>query len=476
MKIKIMLIIAVLAAITLISCPQEPEKSGSNNNGNGGNSSEIPSELVAKWYTTQALADAGTGTATLEFTSEGKLLYMGQDNQLTIKVENNVITNYRSGKKIGTVKYSISGTAIGFSESTGEQVLSTSLTFYKKGGSQGNNNSEVAFTSLTANGSSTQTTTKLTLVFDKDIDGLEAGDITLNARMTGAVKGALTRTSMGTYELTISGITTRGMVSVSVSKSGYNISGGPKQIEVYDNRSDFVVSGTSTLTITGYTGAGGNVTIPTEIDGKPITAIKDGSDRYNGVFYRKQLTSVTIPNSVTSIGDYAFSGNGSLTSVTIPNSVTSIGDGAFFDCRLTSITIPSSVTSIGDNVFDDNRLTSVTIPNSVTSIGNYAFWGNPLTSLTIGNSVTSIGNSAFINNQLTSVTIPNSVTSIGSHAFSGNQLTSIIIGANVTLGDGAFNNAWLDDSGFEDVYNNTYSKAAGRYTRPDTSSTAWTKV
>ena len=110
------------------------------------------------------------------------------------------------------------------------------------------------------------------------------------------------------------------------------------------------------------------------------------------------LTSVTIPDSVTSIGSYAFWGCNSLTSVTIPNSVTHIDEGAFCGCRsLTSVTIPNSVTNIGYSAFCDcSSLTSITIPNSVTGIGNYAFSHcTSLTSLTIGNSVTSIGYESF---------------------------------------------------------------------------------
>ena len=108
--------------------------------------------------------------------------------------------------------------------------------------------------------------------------------------------------------------------------------------------------------------------------------------------------STLIPNSVTTIGESAFSGCEGLTSVTIPNSVTSIGDWAFEDCSgLTSVTIPNSVTSIGESAFRGcTKLTSVTIPNSVTTIGYYAFYGcTGLTSVTIGNSVTSIGISVF---------------------------------------------------------------------------------
>ena len=84
-----------------------------------------------------------------------------------------------------------------------------------------------------------------------------------------------------------------------------------------------------------------------------------------------------IPNSVTSIGEYAFYHCSELTSVTIPNSITSIDKASFYGCEgLTSVTIPNSVTSIGEYAFDYcSRLTSVTIPNSVTSIGYRAFYG-----------------------------------------------------------------------------------------------------
>ena len=152
------------------------------------------------------------------------------------------------------------------------------------------------------------------------------------------------------------------------------------------------------------------------------------------------LTSVTIPNSVTSIGNFAFSGCTSLTSLTIPNSVTSIGRWVFGNCSsLTSITIPNSVTSIGESAFSGcSSLTSIVIPNSVTSIGESAFSGcSSLTSIVIPNSVTSIGDWAFYNcSSLTSVTIPNSVTSIGDRAFFYcSSLSSIVVETGNTTYD-----------------------------------------
>ena len=198
----------------------------------------------------------------------------------------------------------------------------------------------------------------------------------------------------------------------------------------------------------------------------------------------KKVTKLIIPDDVTNISSYAFSGCRDLTSVTIPNSVKEIGASAFKGCSsLTSVTIPNSVTSVGSNAFDgtpwfDNQpdglvyvgkvaykykgemptysritikdgtfeiasdaffgcsgLTSVTIPNSVTSIGREAFSScSGLTSITIPNSVAYIGDYAFSGcSGLTSVTIPNSVTSIGGDAFRGcSGLTSVTIPISVT--------------------------------------------
>ena len=115
--------------------------------------------------------------------------------------------------------------------------------------------------------------------------------------------------------------------------------------------------------------------------------------------YYSSSTSITIPNSVTTIEWGAFQYCTNLTSITIPNSVSSIGNVAFVDCTgLTSITIPNSVSSIGNGAFAGcTGLTSITIPNSVTSISDRAFAGcTGLTSITIPNSVNWIGWDAFL--------------------------------------------------------------------------------
>lgn len=185
-------------------------------------------------------------------------------------------------------------------------------------------------------------------------------------------------------------------------------------------------------TITGCNkSAKGAITMPSKIDGMPVTSIGDWAFRdCTG------LTSIMIPNSVTSIGNGTFNGCSSLTSITIPDSVTSIGYYAFWDCSgLTSITIPNSVTSIGYVAFSGcTGLTSINVAsgNNYYSGNNGVLFnkkktelirypeGKSQTSYTIPDSVTSIRGNAFAGcTGLTSIAIPNSVTSIGDWAFDG---------------------------------------------------------
>ena len=170
-----------------------------------------------------------------------------------------------------------------------------------------------------------------------------------------------------------------------------------------------------------------------------VTSIGNGA--FSGC---SSLSSIVIPDSVTSIGEWAFSDCSSLFNIVIPKSVTSIGDCAFIGCSsLSSIVIPNSVTSIGDSAFlGCSSLSNIVIPNSVTSIGDWAYGGcSSLSSIVIPESVTSIGDRAFSDCiSLSKIVIPSSVTSIGNSAFSGcRSLSNIVIPNSVTsIGSEAF--------------------------------------
>jgi hypothetical protein len=140
----------------------------------------------------------------------------------------------------------------------------------------------------------------------------------------------------------------------------------------------------------------------------------------------------TIPNSVTTIADYAFAFI-SLTNIAIPNSVTNIAEQAFIDCNsLTNITIGTNVTSIGAEAFSGTSLSSVTLPNSVTTIEYDAFNScHSLTSVIIPDSVTTIQGGAFGYTSLTNITIGTNVTNIGEAPFAGCiKLTAITVNAS----------------------------------------------
>ena len=161
-------------------------------------------------------------------------------------------------------------------------------------------------------------------------------------------------------------------------------------------------------------------------------------------FRNQKIESYIIPDSVTSIGDYAFSGCSSLSNIVIPDCVTDIGKCAFSHCSsLSNIVIPDSVTSIGNDAFlRCSSLSNKVISDSVTSIGNGSFLGcSSLSNIVIPDSVTSIGNDAFSDcSSLSSIVIPDSVTDIGNDAFSHcSYLSNIVIPNSViSIGDRAF--------------------------------------
>ena len=234
----------------------------------------------------------------------------------------------------------------------------------------------------------------------------------------------------------------------------------------YNILSDTTCEVTSYI-VTNQNRYGGDITIPEQVtyEGVTRTVTQIGDDAFNECI---RLTSVDIPNSVTTIGDYAFAysskklknvniGNSvttigyaafygctSLTGIDIPNSVTTIGCAAFEGCTsLASVNISSSVTTIESRTFEGcTSLTSVEIPNSVTTIGSSTFHGcTSLVSIDFPNTVTTIERSTF--NGCTSLMgfdFPNSVAVIGDRAFQDCKgFTSIVIPNSVTtIGEGAF--------------------------------------
>ena len=140
-------------------------------------------------------------------------------------------------------------------------------------------------------------------------------------------------------------------------------------------------------------------------------------------FKETDVKTITLPNSITSLGDDCFRFCSNLIRITLPNSITSLGDDCFQSClKLTSITLPNSITSLGGHCFDScSKLTSITLPNSITSLGFYCFgFCSSLTNITLPNSITSLGDHCFWNcSNLTSITLPNSITSLGDDCFYG---------------------------------------------------------
>ena len=195
-------------------------------------------------------------------------------------------------------------------------------------------------------------------------------------------------------------------------------------------------------TITGYSGSVSALAIPQTIDGHKVVAI--GNSAFEGTC----LVNVTIPDTVTEIGDSAFAECKQLSSVQLSNNLTILGKFAFGNCTsLTSIWIPKSLKTADTSAFSGSpfagcvALQSVELETGMTKIPDNLFDSCPgFTTITIPDTVTEIGDSAFANTNLNSITIPDSVTQIGKYAFGGSKLESIRIPDTVTdIGDNAFN-------------------------------------
>jgi hypothetical protein len=221
----------------------------------------------------------------------------------------------------------------------------------------------------------------------------------------------------------------------------------------------------NTVSIVKYNGTVLDVIIPETIYGLPVTGIE-----YEA-FYGKPITSVVIPDTVTTIGSsafswhnedrgrsrlarvvigknvktigsYAFSRNWNLVSIIIPDSVTEIGKGAFSGCGLTSLTLGKGLTAIPMGCFSGNKLTTLVVPEGVTEFttdknSSRDSWGafqkNQLTEVILPVSLQSLGWNAFAENQLVSITLPASLQSIGRGAFQKNKISSLTIPEGVTV-------------------------------------------
>ena len=251
-------------------------------------------------------------------------------------------------------------------------------------------------------------------------------------------------------------------------KYAYTVNGGNATI------TKFLGPDASTKSTGSY-----NIEIPTELNDIRVTGLGDysfavdaDSDAgYPGNSLCRNIHSVTIPESVTSIGKYAFARCSSLTSLKLGENIKTIGDHAFYYCiKLESVTIPQSVTFMGDRAFTGcAQLNSLTINDAAISIGDWTFDEcYKLTTLSLGEKIKTIGDYAFYDCRiLNNVTIPQSVTSIGDHAFGGcygmdsftikdattsigkyafsdcQSLTTLSLGENITtIGDDAFRSCY----------------------------------
>ena len=208
------------------------------------------------------------------------------------------------------------------------------------------------------------------------------------------------------------------------------------------SRPEFVyVAYADHVKITGYNGSAGELTVPSELGGRPVTVIDGWA--FSGC---ASLTNVILPDSVTVIGDYVFYDCANLVSIRLPEGITAIGDALFYGCgSLTDVQIPDAVASIGDMAFCDCvSLAAIDLPDGITAIGEAAFDNcAALESIEIPDTVTSIGETAFRGCiRLETVDLSQNLTSIGEYAFSNcENLNYIIIPEGVTaIPDGAFEN------------------------------------
>ena len=243
--------------------------------------------------------------------------------------------------------------------------------------------------------------------------------------------------------------------SVYIAEAGYSGT-APRAYRVYQEEGGFYTRlSNGTLTIVQYDGFDSDVTIPSTINGYTVTAIGNYAFYFGSTYSEQPVTGVTLPDTLQSIGKYAFYET-QVSRIVIPDSVTYIGDSAFYGAEaLETVIMPDTITGIGASAFRDcPRLTAIELPASVNEIGDYAF--SECTSL---RELSADGNQAFVtvdnvlfDSSMTKLitypagltaeayTIPSSVLEIGGGAFMGNgALQNLDVPESVTqIGDYAF--------------------------------------
>lgn len=190
--------------------------------------------------------------------------------------------------------------------------------------------------------------------------------------------------------------------------------------------------------------ANGDIVIPSEVQYEINGEIKTYKVVQIGKFGFHGATSVTLPETLENIDDYAFINSQAIQKITIPNSVNSIGDYVFYGCsNLSEVILPETLTTIGNYTFSNcTSLTQINLPDAMGEIGDNTFYGSGLTSIEIPEGVNAIGERTFAScKALASVKLPSTLTSIGSSAFlSCSKLVEIVLPSNVNqIGDNAFN-------------------------------------